>query len=217
MATTNAIITTLTELQKQIVGMPPLLSDLLLRDYGNDHFVLLIGCILSLRARDTMAYPVCKQLFSSAPTPQVLAQLSRLELETILRPIGFYRTKAATIQHIAQILISDHAGTVPTCREALLALPGVGQKTVQFMRCYAQKIPALCVDTHVHRLANRFQWIQTETPQETEDRLIQLIPEEWWCEVNRILVTWGQQVCTSYPISAQKRKRHDALCPCTRR
>ncbi len=210
------IIKTLKELKEQTATMPPLLSELLVRAYDRDPFCLLIGCILSLRTRDTTTYPICKKLFAMARTPQAISRLSTTTLESIIRPIGFYRTKAKTIQNIAHNIATTHGGIVPTHSEALAQLPGVGPKTVAFMECYAYQKAALCVDTHVHRLANAFGWIRTRTPHETEIQLKKLIPEEWWSEVNRILVTWGQQVCTPYPQSKQKKMAHQRLCPCIR-
>jgi len=180
----------------QRLQLEPPMGEQLIRDYGREPFPLLIACLLSLRARDRAVYPVFKELFARITTPQQLVEYHRVALEEILRPIGFYIKKAATIQEVAAFLIEHYQGRVPVSYEELLKIPGVGRKTAAFMVSYVSQKPALCVDTHVHRLANLFNWVKTKTPEETESALSAKVPREWWSRLNTILVTWGQQVCT---------------------
>lgn len=213
--TTSSIISTLSYLQQeaQRLKLPLPMGDKIVAEYDRDPFLLLVACLLSLRARDTATYPVCTTLFARIRTPQELVQMPQAELEVILKPIGFYRAKARVLQQVAQILIERHGGRVPKTEAELLALPGVGRKTANFMLALAFGIPALCVDTHVHRLANLFGWVKTRTPEETETALKKLLPSEWWVACNMLLVMWGQQVCTPR-VSKKNRPHHDAVCPC---
>ena len=115
--------------------------------------------------------------------------------ETIF-PAGFYRTKARQIQKCAAIIINEHNGVVPSSKEALLALPGVGLETANLTLNLGFGIDAICVDTHVHRISNRLGWVSTKTPDNTERELSQVLPKKYWIEINGLLVTYGQSVCT---------------------
>lgn len=215
--TASSIIEILEHLARCEEGMQLPMGDALASDYDRDPFVLLMGCLLSLRARDTATYPVCKRLFSQARTPQELLAIELAHLENILKPIGFFHAKAATLRKVCTVLISKFDGQVPRDFETLLTLPGVGRKTANFMICIAFNQPALCVDTHVHRLANKFGWVQTSTPEQTEYALRAVVPEEWWCRLNTILVQWGQQVCKPR-LSVRDKARHQlSSCPCAAR
>lgn len=173
----------------------------LIDEYGKDPFLILIACLLSLRSRDQTTYPVVQQLFARARTPRTLLKLSQRELETLLHPIGFFRRKAAVLRAVSQELIDRYAGKVPNTEEKLLALPGVGRKTANLVLSLAFDIPAICVDVHVHRIANRLGLAHTKTPEQTERALMQIIPQDRWLDVNRLFVTWGQRHCK--PIHGQ--------------
>ena len=124
----------------------------------------------------------------------------------IIYPAGFYRTKAANLIRIARILIDDFQGNVPSNKEALLALPGVGLKTANLVLGVGFRIPAICVDIHVHRIANRLGWLISDKPDLTEKLLSEILPKKWWIDINRILVSFGQKICT--PVSP-----HCSTCP----
>lgn len=173
--------------------------DQLVAAYGRDPFIILIGCLLSLRTRDTTTVPVAHDLFSRAKTPQQMVQMPTHELEKIIHAIGFYRKKALVIKQVSQQLLDTFDGKVPSTEEELLSLPGVGQKTAHAVMGYAFGIPALCVDTHVHQIANRLGWVATKTPEQTEKKLKELVPSDYWIELNYLFVVWGQNICT--PIS----------------
>ncbi len=186
-------------LKEATKDMPPTLTTSLIREYGRDPFIILISCLLSLRAKDTATYPVSKKLFERVRTPEELLKMPVRELEELLYPLGFYRKKAQTVRSVCQELITRFKGKVPQTEEELLSLKGVGRKTAQLVLGSAFKVPTICVDTHVHRIANRLGWIQTTHPDETERELKRLIPQEYWLDINTYLVMWGQNICV--PIS----------------
>lgn len=176
--------------------MVPPMSTLIARDFGRDPFLILISCLLSLRARDPMTYKVSLELFAYARTPHEMVLMPLTTLEQILRPIGFYRKKARLVQEVSAYLLNHCGGIVPSTEKALLAIPGVGIKTAGLVLGEAFEIPALCVDTHVHRIANRLGWVKTKTPEQTHDALTTLIPKEYWISLNHLFVMWGQNICT---------------------
>lgn len=164
--------------------------------FGKDPFLILISCLLSLRARDVATLPVCLKLFQKARTPQELISIPISDLSTMLYPLGFYRKKALTLHEVCRYLIEQCNGIVPTTREKLLKVPGVGRKTANLVLGACFGIPALCVDTHVHRISNRLGIVATKTPLQTELALEQIVPKKYWIEWNRLLVAWGQNICT---------------------
>jgi endonuclease-3 len=124
-----------------------------------------------------------------------MLRLRRGTIEGLIYPVGFYRTKARQILATSRILLDRHGGEVPAEMEALLALPGVGRKTANLVVTVAYGRHGICVDTHVHRISNRFGLARTKTPEETESVLRRVLPRRYWIEYNGILVTWGQNVC----------------------
>lgn len=156
-------------------------------------FQVLVGCLVSQRVRDEQTEKICAALFAVAPTSQRLAELSRPRLERILRPAGFYRQKARHLRALASQVLE--LGGVPRTREGLLALPGIGPKCANIVLASCFGAPAIAVDTHVHRIANRLGWVRTRTPEQTEQKLTPLVPVRWRRRVNRLLVAHGQVVC----------------------
>ena len=186
-------------LEQATKHMNPPLIDHVVQDYGKDPYLILIACLLSLRARDVFTITICRKLFNQVRTPQELGQLSVAQVQEILRPLNFYRRKAVTLIHVSQELINRFNGQVPADEQALLSLKGVGRKTATLVLGQAFGIPAICVDTHVHRVSNRLGWVASKTVQETEEQLKAIVPKDKWIELNRLLVTWGQNICV--PIS----------------
>ncbi len=170
--------------------------DRLVMDIGKDPFMILISCLLSLRTKDTVSLAVSKKLFAHATTPYEMLEIPRQELEKMLHEIGFFRKKAAIIHAVSSELIKNFGGHVPRTQQELLSIPGVGRKTANAVLGHAFNIPAICVDTHVHRIANRLGLVRTKTPKETEYALMEKIPMHYWIDINRLLVIWGQTVCT---------------------
>ncbi len=186
----------LKKLRAGVSGMVEPVSFTLMERFGRDPYILLISCILSLRTKDKITLEASIRLFALAKTPQDLIKFPVEIVEKLIYPVGFYHQKTVQIQKINKILIEKYCGQVPANKEALLALPGVGIKTANLVLGMAFQIPALCVDIHVHRIANRLGLVVTKTPEETERELTKVIPQEHWIEINRLLVMWGQNVCT---------------------
>lgn len=159
-------------------------------------FRILIGTILSARSRDEMTDRITDELFARFPSPRALASAPRRTVERILRPIGFYRTKARYVIETAKRVV---ASGVPRTLEGLMDLPGVGRKVANCVLVYAFGLDAIPVDTHVHRISNRLGWVKTRTPEETERSLVRQIPRRLWPVVNEVLVAHGKLICR--PIS----------------
>ncbi len=164
-----------------------------------DPFLVLISCILSLRTKDATTLPASERLFRLADSVDGMLTLKPEEIEKAVYPVGFYRTKARTILGICRDLKENFDGRVPADLEALMSMKGVGRKTANLVLVEGFGIPAICVDTHVHRISNRFGYVQTRTPHETEMRLREILPKKHWIEYNVLLVVWGQNICK--PIS----------------
>jgi len=169
--------------------------DRFVTENGPDPFRILVSCILSLRTKDEVTYPATERLFAKASDPAGMLKLTPTAIEKAIYPAGFYRTKAKQIRAISEILLSRHGGHVPDTIEELLLLPGVGRKTANLTVTLGFGKPGICVDTHVHRIANRLGWVKTKTPDDTEAALRRSLPKRWWIPINETLVRHGQQVC----------------------
>ena len=178
-------------------GMVSPASEILIKEYGRDPFLVLIACLLSLRTKDTVSLPAARRLFSYARMPKDLLKLSNEQIEKLIYPVAFYRTRAQNLRDVSREIIERFGGEVPSSREELMSLPGVGLKTANLVLSMGFGIPALCVDTHVHRISNRFGLVSTKTPEETERELKNVIPQKDWIEYCNLLVTWGQNVCSA--------------------
>lgn len=175
-----------------------------------DPFSLLVACVISLRTKDAVTAAASAQLLAVAPSPAALAALPESEIARLIYPAGFYRTKARQLRGLARHLLDSHGGSVPSERNALLALPGVGRKTASLVLGLGFGIPAICVDTHVHRVANRLGLVSTTTPGQTEQSLEKVVPQQHWIDLNDLLVTFGQNLC--HPTSPRC-----SACPLTPR
>lgn len=159
-------------------------------------FRVLVSTMISLRTKDEVTWAASDRLFAVADTPAALCALSESRIAELIYPAGFYRTKAANIRTASRILVDEHGGDVPSDIDALVALPGVGRKTANLVLGQGFGIPSICVDTHVHRIANRCGWVETKTPEQTELALMDVLPREHWIEINELLVGYGQRTCT---------------------
>lgn len=190
----------LDELKKIVRGVAEPLLTKLDHEYNHDPFIILVGCLLSLRTRDTVTYKVCKNLFIRAWTPEQFLAIPIHELQRIIHPVNFYLTKARTLRAVSHEILVRFGGVVPSDEDALLSLPGVGRKTANLVRAEAFGIPALGVDTHVHRLANQLGLVSTKTPEATEYALKKIVPRDRWIETHRLLVMCGQNRCDISPL-----------------
>jgi endonuclease III len=163
--------------------------------FGRDTFLVLISCLLSLRTRDTVSLPASCRLFEKAKTPESMLALPLSTIEALIYPVGFYKRKALLLHSVSQDLLTRFGGVVPSTKEELLSIKGIGLKTANLVLSEGFGIPALCVDTHVHRISNRLGIVTTKTPEETEAALREIIPQEYWIEWSRLLVMWGQNIC----------------------
>jgi len=160
-----------------------------------DPFRVLIGCILSLRTRDETTAEAAPRLFAAAAGPQAMLALGEDAIARLIYPVGFYRTKAAVIVGICSELITRFGSRVPDSIDALLMLKGVGRKTANLVVTQAYGKPGICVDTHVHRISNRWGLVTTRTPDKTEAALRVALPRRYWIEYNTLLVAFGQTIC----------------------
>ena len=161
-----------------------------------DPFQILISTLLSARTQDATTLAASTRLFARASTPAAVARLRVTQIETLIYPVGFYRNKAVFVRDAAKMIVATFGGRVPATLDELITLPGVGRKTANLVMILAFKSDEnICVDVHVHRIANRLGWVRTRTPEETEQELYKTIDRQWWPVINRYLVTWGQNMC----------------------
>jgi len=171
----------------QVSGSPP------------NPFKVLISCILSLRTQDKTTNKAARRLFRLADSPQSMLRLTPHQIEKAIYPVGFYRNKARNILQISEKLIQKYNCRVPDEVEELLKFKGVGRKTANLVVTLGYGKLGICVDTHVHRICNRWGYVKTTTPEKTEFALREKLPSQYWIELNHLLVALGQNLCR--PIS----------------
>lgn len=185
---------------------PPIITFIAQR--GATPFEVLVSTLLSLRTKDEVTGEAAQRLFAVARTPQEMVKLTPREIEKRIYPVGFYPTKSRRLLSISNILLERYDGQVPNTLEELTRLPGVGRKTANLVLVEGFKIPAICVDTHVHRISNRLGYVKTKTPDETERVLRKQLPRKHWIRYNELLVAFGQVLCR--PVSP-----YCSRCPVT--
>lgn len=166
--------------------------------WERDPFQTLASCILSLRTQDPTTEKASNRLFKVCPDPVTLKATPQSKIAELIYPVGMYNEKAKTLHRIAEQLIARFNKRTPQEINELLTLPGVGRKTANLVRSFAFHQPAVCVDTHVHRITNRWGLVRTAAPEQTELELRRILPEKYWIETNRFLVRHGQQVCRPF-------------------
>jgi endonuclease-3 len=165
------------------------------RESDRDPFLVLISCLLSLRTKDRTTSEASARLFALARTPATMLKLPLRKIERAIYPVGFYRTKARSIHRICRRLLDEYGGRVPDSIDQLVTLPGVGRKTANLVVTVGYGKPGICVDIHVHRITNRWGYIKTTTPDETEVALRKKLPKRYWITFNDLLVPYGQNLC----------------------
>lgn len=173
---------------------------------SRDPYQVLIACLLSLRTKDETTGPAARRLFALADTPAKMLTLTSEQIEKAIYPVGFYKNKAQTVLDISRELVEQYAGRVPDEIDELLKFKGVGRKTANLVITQGFQKPGICVDTHVHRISNRWGYVETRNPEETEMALRAKLPQEYWIEINDLLVAMGQTIC--HPTSPKC-----SLCP----
>lgn len=162
-------------------------------------FRVLVSTVISARTKDEVTSEASRRLFDIADTPEKMAKAGVDRMEKAIYPAGFYKVKARAIRNLSAMLLSDFEGKVPRTIEELVTLPGVGRKTANLVVSLGFGLPAICVDTHVHKVTNRIGVIRTKNPEETEYALREVLPVKHWIEINDLLVMYGKAVCT--PVS----------------
>jgi endonuclease-3 len=169
-------------------------------------FHVLIACLLSLRTKDETTGPAAARLFALADTPAGIVSLTPRQIQRVIFPVGFYRTKSRVLRGVCRDLLQRFGGTVPNTIDQLLTLNGVGRKTANLVVTQAYNKPGICVDIHVHRISNRWGYVRTATPEKTEMALRARLPRRYWIGYNDLLVSFGQNICL--PVSPKC-----SLCP----
>ncbi len=164
-----------------------------------DPFKVLISTMISLRTKDEVTAEASLRLYALADRPETLKDLPAEVIEKAIYPAGFYKTKAENIRRAAARIVEEYGGKVPEEIDELVRFQGVGRKTANLVRTLGYGLPGICVDTHVHRITNRWGYVQTANPDKTEMRLREILPEEYWIPINDWLVAYGQHLCA--PVS----------------
>ena len=171
----------------------------LIAETEHNPFKVLVSTILSARTKDDATAAATRRLFDAASTPEEIGALSAAELERLIFPVGFYRTKAKNLRLAMGVLLDRFGGEVPQTVEELIELPGVGRKTANLVVTEGFRRPGICVDTHVHRITNLWGYVDTRNPLETEMVLRAKLPRSQWIGLNKTLVSFGQKLCV--PVS----------------
>lgn len=162
---------------------------------SRDPFRILIACVLSLRTKDRTTAEASQRLFALASDPASMLTLSLPKIQAAIYPVGFFRTKSKQIQAMCRRILDAYEGRVPDSIDELLTLPGVGRKTANLVVTVGYGKPGICVDIHVHRISNRWGYIQTKTPEQSEQALCRKLPLKYWIAYNDLLVPFGQNIC----------------------
>ncbi|HEX4919172.1 MAG TPA: endonuclease III [Candidatus Bathyarchaeia archaeon] len=162
---------------------------------NGDPFRVLIATVLSHRTKDPVTAMASSRLFARFRNAQQLAKADPRTISRLIKPVGFYRTKARTVRRLARIILKEYHGKVPDDMETLLTLPSVGRKTANCVLVYGFKRPAIPVDTHVHRIFNRLGVVETDMPEETEEQLTGIVDRKDWLPLNEVFVKFGQLIC----------------------
>ncbi len=183
-------------LEKEVINYQVPVVDLIAVQ-TKDPFKVLVATILSARTKDEVTAVSSGRLFAKADTVEELAELDEETLQKLIYPVGFYKNKARYLAALPEKMATDFDSKVPDSMEELLTLPGVGRKTANLVLAQAFGIPAICVDTHVHRIMNIWGYVETKTPEQTEMALRKKLPVKYWIPVNSLLVAFGQGTCRS--------------------
>ena len=181
--------------KREICRWPEPVVGVVAKESNRDPFPILMSTLLSLRTKDKTTREAGDRLFALARTPATMLELPLKKVEQAIYPVGFYRTKAKSIHHTCRRLIDEYGGKVPDSIDELLTLPGVGRKTANLVVTLGFGKPGICVDIHVHRISNRWGYIDTKTPEASEEALRRKLPKQYWIIYNDLLVPYGQNLC----------------------
>jgi len=164
-----------------------------------DAFKILISCLLSLRTQDSNTEKASNRLFAVAETPEEISKIPIKKLERLIFSSGHYKKKARTLKEVSKIILKKYKGKVPSEKEELLSIRGIGPKTANIVLSFAYGQKVLPIDTHCHRIPNRIGWVKTKNPEQTEKELEKILEKKYWQEFNSIFVLFGKTICR--PIS----------------
>ena len=182
------------ELEKHFYAVKTPIVDLI-QAKTKDPFKVLVATILSARTKDETTAGTVSELFKVVHKADDFDKLSAAELNAIIRQVGFHNEKTKHLKQLPRVLREKFGGKVPAEIDELLELPGVGRKTANLVRAVAFSLPAICVDVHVHRISNRWGYIKTKNPFESEMALRKVLPEKHWLQYNSYVVAFGQNLC----------------------
>ena len=168
----------------------------LAEDGFNSPFEQLVACIISIRTYDEVMLPTARKLFARARTPEQISRMTPQEIDELIRPSTFHENKAFQIHAIARRIVDEFHGSLPCDEQVLLSFKGVGPKCANLVMGIACGEPFIGVDIHVHRVTNRWGYVQTRTPEKTMEALKEKLPRRYWIEINRLLVPFGKHICT---------------------
>jgi endonuclease-3 len=178
----------------------------LAEDGFDSAFEQLVACIISIRTYDEVMLPTARRLFARARTPDEISRLTPEEIDEIIRPSTFHENKARQIHAIARRVVEEYDGQLPCDSSVLLSFKGVGPKCANLVLGIACGQPFIGVDIHVHRVTNRWGYVQTRSPEKTMEALAEKLPRRYWVEINRLLVPFGKHICTN-------QRPHCSTCP----
>jgi endonuclease-3 len=176
--------------------------------FGSNPYKTLVSTVLSARTKDETTLEASKRLFDKAKDMKILNKLNTKEIEKLIYPVGFYKTPARHLSELARTVLAEYEGSVPSTQKKLITLPGVGIKTANLVLYRAFGIPAIAVDTHVHRISNMLDWVHTKTPEQTEKELVRTLPTKYWSEMNRLFVSIGRQFTSKKKLEEFLRKEN---------
>ena len=190
----EAVLSEIAKMLEKYTGLKTALGEVS-AEWESDPFKVLIATILSQRTRDEVTEKAAARLFQRFGTSEELATADEEEVKKLIRPVGFYPVKAKRIKEVANLIIERFHNQVPRDMESLLSLPSVGRKTANCVLVYGFKEPAIPVDTHVHRISNRLNLVQTRTPEATEVRLAETVDRKYWLNINDLFIRFGKKIC----------------------
>jgi endonuclease-3 len=168
----------------------------LAEDGFNSPFEQLVACMISIRTYDEVTIPTARRLFEKARTPSEMIRLTPDEIDSLIRTSTFHERKAAQIHALAGRILDRYDGKLPCDPEILMSFPGVGPKCANLVLGIACDQPFISVDIHVHRVTNRWGYVQATTPEKTMAALADKLPKRYWVDINRLLVPFGKHICT---------------------
>ncbi len=179
-----------------VAGLPRAALFQLLSEGFTSPFEMLVACLISVRTRDETSLAMARQMFAVARTPAEMAALEVDRIDALISRAGFHLTKAEQIRTMAQLILAEHQGALPCSFEVMTSYPGIGPKCANLALALACAQTRIGVDTHVHRVTNRWGYVAAETPEKTMLALERVLPERYWVAINELLVPFGKHFCT---------------------